>query len=74
MRPSLATLKLLNGSPYCSKSERAVNPDKEDWVLLANKFAAMRLESAIAETERSSNDKHTAGDQCWLDKIFVGDT
>lgn len=52
---------LWNGLPYYSKKERAVAPRREDWVLIALKFAAMRLISAIEETEKSL--KHRAHEE-----------
>jgi hypothetical protein len=69
MKPSSPTLTPLLGSRYSSKSERAVSPDREDWLIIANKLAIMRLMDAITETETASDALHEEGELCWLDKL-----
>jgi hypothetical protein len=70
MKPSLTTRTQLLGLRYSSKSERAVNPEREDWLLIANKLATMRLIDAITETEIAGDALHDRGEPCWLEKLW----
>jgi hypothetical protein len=53
-RLSLIPQEPLSGSRYCSKNEQGVSPNSDDWLLIRNKLAVMRLMDAIEDTKSAN--------------------